>query len=106
MTTVLSPTLRNQGIKQLTGVPTTDTDVSVTVTAVSLLSANTNRKLLIIVNSGTGNVRIRFGATATTGTGILLNANGGAIMFDDVIPTTSISAISVTGTNLVSLTEY
>jgi len=106
MVTVITPTPRNQGFNQVAGAPTTDTDVSVTTSDTALLSANANRRLVIIVNTGSSHIRVRFGATATTGTGVQLRSNGGSMILDNVVPTTSVNAIAETATSVVSVTEY
>lgn len=106
MVTVITPTQRNQGIIQISGVPTADTDVSVGAASTALIAANLNRKLVLIVNTGAGNIRVRFGATATVGTGIQLRANGGSLVLDNILPVVVINAISESGTNAVSVTEW
>jgi len=90
----------------VSGNATTDTDVSVGGSSTTLLAANTNRRYIGVVNTGSSDIRIRFNQAATTGTGIQLKASGGAIVFDRVVPTGALNAISESGTNTVSVTEY
>lgn len=81
----------------------THSNYTVTGTSGEALASNGQRDFLLIQNIGANECYITLdGTTAVTGEDIYLAGNGnGILIFDNVVPTTAINAISASGTTLV-----
>ena len=72
----------------------------VTNTAKIILPANPDRKFLLIQNSDPlGNIWLAFGVDAAVNFGIKVASAGGAILFDNNIPNSAVSAIGDIASN-------
>ena len=67
--------------------------VSVSTSSTQILSSNSARRFLLLVNYGSNDCFIRFGATATTDD-LPLSANGGSLLLDRIVPTTTVNGIT------------
>lgn len=78
------------------------TKVSVLATDTAVLSANSERNFLLLVNDSGGDIYIKFGDTAVMNEGIRIPADGGSLLMDVLVPTSSVRAITaITGKDLL-----
>ena len=68
--------------------------VSVGTSSAVALAADPNRVYLALVNDSDAPIYIEFGGAAAVNDGWRLNANGGGIVFDTIVPIDEIRAIS------------
>ena len=71
---------------------------------VTVLESNENRQVAILVNDSDENIYLKFGADATISGGIMLNCAGGTLVEDRY--TGIITAIAISGSNNLTITEY
>jgi hypothetical protein len=78
---------------------------TVGTSSASVLAANTGRVFLALVNDSDTAIYIEFGGAASVNDGWRLNANGGGIIFDSVVPTDQIFAISASASKKLLILE-
>lgn len=79
--------------------------VTVGIASTAVLAANTSRGFLVLQNDSTEDIYVDFGKAAVLNAGLRLNAAGGAIVLDKVVPTQAINAICASGTKRLLVIE-
>lgn len=74
-------------------------------TSLPVLNSNATRSYLQVVNDSDTVVYISLNGTAAANTGTRLNANGGSVVFDQFIPTGTVSGITTADAKKVLITE-
>jgi len=73
----------------------THTVASVGVSSAQALAANTSRRYLKLINDhATQVIYCKFGVTAVVNEGIRINAAGGVVTFEDLMPMTALNCIA------------